>query len=170
MSLRFFLIPVSDSHASEQELNGFLASHKILSMERHLIDQGTNSFWTICVDYLNSVTTDPHRTQNLSRNRVDYKSILPPDEFAVFSRLRELRKDIAQAEAVPVYALFSNEQLAQMVQRRCRSNGDLAQIEGIGESKIAKYAGRFGLHSLRQLVDDVGKLKCGNLRLDWTPE
>jgi superfamily II DNA helicase RecQ len=119
-------------------------------MERHLIDQGSNSFWTICVEYLKSVSTDPTRNQNLSRNRVDYKSILPPDEFEVFSRLRELRKDIAQAEAVPVYALFSNEQLAQMVQRRCRSNGDLAQIEGIGESKIEKYAERFlpTLHSL----------------------
>ena len=96
-------------------------------MERHLIDQGSNSFWTICVDYSNSLSADPTRNQNLSRNRVDYKAILPPDEFEVFSRLRELRKDIAQAEAVPVYALFSNEQLAQMVQRRCRSNGDLAR-------------------------------------------
>ena len=143
MSLRFFRIPVRDSHASEQELNGFLASHKILSMERHLIDEGSNSFWTICVDYSNSVLADPTRNQNLSRNRVDYKSILPPDEFEIFSRLRELRKDIAQAEAVPVYALFSNEQLAQMAQRRCRSKNDLAQIEGIGESKIEKYADRF---------------------------
>jgi len=143
LSLRFFQIPVRDSNASEQELNGFLASHKILSMERHLIDQGSNSFWTICVEYLKSVSADPTRNQNLSRNRVDYKSILPPDEFEVYSRLRELRKDITQAEAVPVYALFSNEQLAQMAQRRCRSKSDLAQIEGIGESKIEKYADRF---------------------------
>ena len=112
-------------------------------MERHLIDQGDNKFWAICVDYLKSISADPTRNQNLSRNRVDYKSTLPPDEFVVYSRLRKLRKDIAQTEAVPVYALFSNEQLAQMVQRRCRSNGDLAQIEGIGESKIAKYAERF---------------------------
>jgi superfamily II DNA helicase RecQ len=54
-----------------------------------------------------------------------------------------LRKELAQTEAVPVYALFTNEQLAQMVQRRCRSRNDLAQIEGIGESKIDKYAERF---------------------------
>ena len=60
----------------------------------------------------------------------------------MFSRLRQLRKDLAQSEAVPVYALFTNEQLAQMVQRRCRTRSDLAQIEGIGESKIEKYAER----------------------------
>lgn len=143
MSLRFFQIPVRDSHSSEQERNGFLTSHKIHSMERHLIDKGSNSFWAICVDYSNSVSADSTRNRNLSRNRVVYKSILPPDEFAIFSRLRELRKDIAQAEAVPVYALFRNEQLVQMAQRRCRSKSDLAQIEGIGESKIEKYADRF---------------------------
>lgn len=79
---------------------------------------------------------------NLSRSRVDYKTILSSDEFTVFSRLRELRKELAQTEAVPVYALFTNEQLAQMVQRRCHSKGELAQIEGIGESKIDKYAER----------------------------
>jgi superfamily II DNA helicase RecQ len=67
---------------------------------------------------------------------------LPSEEFAVFSRLRDLRKELAQTEAVPIYALFTNEQLAQMVQHRCHSKSDLAQIEGIGESKIEKYAER----------------------------
>jgi hypothetical protein len=80
LALRFFLIPVRDSHASEQELNGFLTSHKILSMERHLIDQGSNSFWAICIDYLTGTLSESSRPQNLSRNRIDYKTILSPDE------------------------------------------------------------------------------------------
>ncbi len=142
MGLRFFAVPVRDSSACEQELNGFLAGHKVVSIERHLIDQGVNSFWAICVDYLSHTHGESGLNQNLSRSRVDYKAILPPEEFAVFSRLREFRKEAAQAEAVPVYALFTNEQLAQMVQRRCRCRSDLSQIEGIGESKIEKYAER----------------------------
>lgn len=140
--LRFFAIPTHDSSAFEDELNGFLARHKVVAIERHLIDQGVSSFWAICVDYLSSASSDTAGNANLSRNRLDYKAILPPDEFAVFSRLRELRKELALAEAVPVYALFTNEQLAQMVQRRCHSMSDLAQIEGIGEGKIEKYAER----------------------------
>ena len=127
---------------AEQELNGFLSSHKVVSIERKLIDQGVNSFWAICVDYLSHPPGDGISKSNLSRSRVDYKAILPPEEFTVFSQLREMRKELAQSEAVPVYALFTNEQLAQMVQRRCRSKSDLAQIEGIGESKIDKYAER----------------------------
>jgi superfamily II DNA helicase RecQ len=142
MALRFFAIPTQDSRAFEDELNGFLARHKVVSIERHLIDQGVNSFWAICVDYLSPASSEPAANANLSRSRVDYKAILPPEEFAVFSRLRDLRKELALAEAVPVYALFTNEQLAQMVQRRCHSKGDLAQIEGIGENKIDKYGER----------------------------
>jgi superfamily II DNA helicase RecQ len=142
MALRFFVVPVHDSSAFEQELNGFLAGHKVVSIQRQLIDQGVNSFWAICVDYLSHAPGAGASHPNLSRSRVDYKAILPAAEFAVYSRLRDLRKELAQTEAVPVYALFTNEQLAQMVRRRCRSKSDLAQIEGIGESKIDKYAER----------------------------
>ena len=139
MGLRFFNVPVRDSENAEQELNSFLASHKVVSIDRQLVDVGLNSFWAICVDYLTSSAGESTLASNLSRSRVDYKTILPPDEFEVFSKLRQLRKELAQSEAVPVYALFTNEQLAQMVQRRCRSRSDLAQIEGIGDGKIEKY-------------------------------
>ena len=142
MALRFFVVPVHDSGALEQELNVFLAGHKVVSIDRHLIDEGNNSFWAICVDYLSHAPGTPLRHSNVLRSRVDYKTILPAEEFVVFSRLRELRKELAQTEAVPVYALFTNEQLAQMVQRRCQSRSDLAQIDGVGDNKIDKYAER----------------------------
>jgi hypothetical protein len=46
---------------------------------------------------------------------VDYKEVMNEADFAVFSRLRDLRKVIAEKEAVPAYAIFTNEQLAAMV-------------------------------------------------------
>ena len=45
---------------------------------------------------------------NLSGSRVDYKTVLSPDEFVIFSRLRELRKELAELQSVPIYALFTN--------------------------------------------------------------
>ncbi len=51
MALRFFVVPALNSAIAEQDLNGFLASHKVVLIERRLIDQGVNSFWAICVDY-----------------------------------------------------------------------------------------------------------------------
>ena len=99
MSLHFFIVPVRDSECVERELNGFLASHKVLSIDRQLVDLGMNSFWAICIDFLDSPAGETTRLSNLSRSRVDYKTILPPEEFEVFSRLRQLRKDLAQGPA-----------------------------------------------------------------------
>ena len=40
MALRFFVVPVRDSGVFEQDFNGFLAGHKVVSIQRQLIDQG----------------------------------------------------------------------------------------------------------------------------------
>jgi superfamily II DNA helicase RecQ len=89
---------------------------------------------------LTSPKPDRNPKSQLSRNRIDYKTILSPDEFTIFSLLRDLRKELSQQEGVPVFALFNNEQLAQMVQRRCSTKADLLGIEGIGEAKVDKYS------------------------------
>jgi superfamily II DNA helicase RecQ len=141
MPFKIFLIPVCYSDEATDELNAFIASHRVVRIERKWIDQGPQSAWTFCVEYvLASPTVDGKPRSALSRNRIDYKTILSPDEFTVFSLLRELRKEMSQQEGVPVYALFSNEQLAQMVQRQCSSKADLLGIEGVGEAKVEKYS------------------------------
>ena len=68
MPLRFFAVPARDSSGFEQELNGFLAQHKVVSIDRHLIDQGVNSFWAICVDYLSHVPGETAHNANLQGN------------------------------------------------------------------------------------------------------
>lgn len=142
MSLKFFAIPVREPEPAEQALNSFLSRHKVLSIDRRFVDVGSDSFWAIAVDYLLGDFGNRSRHFGSARNRVDYKTVLSPEEFTVFSQLRDCRKDMAQADAVPVYALFTNEQLALMVQRRCRTRSDLEQIEGIGTAKTEKYADR----------------------------
>ena len=141
MPFRVFVIPVLYADAATEELNSFLASHRIVQIERHLIEQGNQSAFAFCVEYILSAPSIHRPLKNqLSRNRIDYKAILSPDEFTVFSLLRELRKELSQQEGVPVFALFNNEQLAQMVQRRCSSKADLLGIDGIGDAKVDKYS------------------------------
>jgi len=43
VALRFFVVPVRDSSGAEQDLNGFLAFHEVLSIDRHLVDLGQSS-------------------------------------------------------------------------------------------------------------------------------
>jgi superfamily II DNA helicase RecQ len=78
--------------------------------------------------------------------RTRTKEILSPEDFAVFARLRELRKEIAQVEAVPVYTIFTNEQLAQIVQAKAATKGDLEKVAGVGDARIEKYGPRFLEH------------------------
>lgn len=137
MPLKFFVVPVMHSSEFEAEVNGFLGCHKVVSIDRELVQQGDSWFWAICVEYISAEVAASKGT-TLSRSRLDYKLILTPTEFELFSRLRTMRKEIAQAEAVPVYTLFTNEQLAQIVQRKCKTKVDLLSIEGIGEARLEK--------------------------------
>ncbi len=154
MPFKFFYIAVRDPGPAESELNAFLVNHRVLSVERRWVDQGGDSFWAFCVDYFDSA----YGSGSLDKSRggrtrgKDYREILSPDDFTRFAQLRELRKELAQAEAVPVYTIFTNEQLAQMVQAQVQSRADLERIAGVGDARIEKYGQRF-LEVLRRDVD-----------------
>jgi superfamily II DNA helicase RecQ len=113
----------------------------VLSIDRRWVEQGATSFWTFCVDYLDGEAIGSAGDRGV-RGKVDYKEVLSPDEFTVFAKLRGARKEIAQAEAVPVYTIFTNEQLAQMVKARAATKGDLEKIAGLEDGRIEKYGAR----------------------------
>jgi len=140
MAFKFFIVPIQGVNQAEAELNGFLRSHKVLDVERRWVEQGSSSFWSFCIDYLDGQPNDAggDRTGG-ARNRVDYKEVLSPEEFVIFARLRDVRKEIAQRDAVPVYTIFTNEQLAQMVQARATTKADLEKVAGVGDARIEKY-------------------------------
>ena len=143
MAFKFFTIPIQDNGSAEAELNAFLRSHRVLAVERRWVEQGGNSFWSLCVDYLESRRADTgFGASQAGKGKVDYREVLSPQDFQVFAKLRELRKEMSQAEAVPVYMVFTNEQLAQMVQGKVRTKERLQKIEGVGESRIDKYGPR----------------------------
>ena len=158
MPLKFFTIPVRDSEPAEEELNAFLGSYRVLAIDRKLIDLGENSFWALCVDFLPAGSGQAGSTMG-KKGRVDYREILPSQEFLVFAKLRELRKQIAQAESVPVYTIFTNEQLAEMVRRRVRNKSDLEGIAGVGDARVSKYGPQFlaALHSAEGDHEASGK-------------
>ena len=145
MAYRFFQVSVRDSGLSEEELNRFLRGHRVLSVDRRWVDLGTESFWSFCVDYLETVQSSGPGARPLgeSRGKVDYREVLSPEQFAAFVKLRTLRQTIAKDDAVPVYVIFTNEQLAAMVQKGAASKADLGKIDGVGEARIQKYGDRF---------------------------
>jgi superfamily II DNA helicase RecQ len=140
MKMRFFLIPVQESDRAAGELNGFLSNHRILSVERHFVADGSNSVWAICVNYLDSAERSGSQK---SGGRVDYREVLSDADFTVFAKLRSLRKTLAERDGVPAYALFTNEQLADMVRQKATSMTALEQISGVGPARTKKYGAAF---------------------------
>jgi len=120
-------------------MNRFLRSVRVVHVQREFVDQGENSFWAMAIEYMQMV---PGSTHGASRKqaKVDYKALLSADDFAVFARLREWRKGAAAEEGVPVYTIFTNEQLAKIAEANVQTQADLAEIDGVGKSRIAKYA------------------------------
>jgi superfamily II DNA helicase RecQ len=143
MPFKIFTVPIQGAEEAERELNAFLRGHKVVGVDRRWVEQGAFSFWNFCVDFLDGAAhTSADGRPVGTRGKVDYKEVLKPEEFTVFARLREVRKEISQVEAVPVYTLFTNEQLAKMVQTRATSKADLEKIAGVGNARVEKYGGK----------------------------
>jgi superfamily II DNA helicase RecQ len=145
MAMKFFAIPALDPTTGEDELNAFLRSHRSVSVVRQLATTGDRVVWCVAVEYLEAGLGRSGGTAYANgdrKNRIDYREILRPADFVVFSRLRELRKQFAETERVPVYAVFTNEQLALIAQQRPSSAAALLAIDGIGDAKAERYAER----------------------------
>ncbi len=76
---------------------------------------------------------------------------LRPDERERFEALRALRAEIAREHAVPAYVVFHDATLVAMVRQRPATLEALAQVPGVGATKLERYGERF----LAVLVDEA---------------
>lgn len=141
MLVKFFACSCRGDDEGTERLNQFLNGHRISSVEKNFVQDGQTSFWAVCVTYIEQGSTS--RAAPVKRGKIDYREILPEAEFTVFAKLRSVRKLLADRQGVPAYALFTNEQLAAMVQRRVSTQASLREIDGVGEARAEKYGSDF---------------------------
>ena len=142
MQYEFFSLPIRNIQPAREELNRFLRSRRVINVRTEFVSQGENSFWAMAVEYIDGECCIKG-TISAKKPKVDYRVELSETDFRTYSRLRELRKALAEAEAVPVYALFTNDQLAEMVKRKAKTKADIGRIDGVGQVKLDKYAEKF---------------------------
>ena len=140
MKYQFFNVPVISPELEQKKLNLFCSQHRVVDIDKHLVLQGNINLWAFCISYIDGVVNAPKQG---SKKRIDYKEILDEDDFTKYAALRELRKKIAEQHGVPVYVVFTNEQLADMVKQRAVTLNQLKSIEGVGSSRLEKYAEHF---------------------------
>lgn len=163
MRSRHFAIPAMDPQAAEDEMNRFCSTNRIVACERQFVDVGLHSYWAVCVTLADgpgplpdALKTHDGRSGSRSdgtarRTTVDYKALLDPADFAVFAKLRAWRKTMAEADGVPLYSVFTNEQLAAAATSRADTLAALGEIDGVGPARLDRY-GALLLSQLAALV------------------
>jgi len=146
MQVQIFTIPLQDNASKTEEMNKFLRSHNIIDVDKQLINDGINSFWTFCIRYTDGYVSSVANTSE----KTDYKEVLEPEVFSKYSVLRDCRKEIADRNGVPVYVIFTNEELSNIAKMEEVKVENVSKIKGIGTKKMEKYGSELiGMFNLK---------------------
>lgn len=135
MQVKLFTIPCSESNELNEELNRFLRGNKIVNIEKQFYVLNCEAYWSFCITYLPNQNT-PHQEK---KEKIDYKEVLDEKSFARFTQLRSLRKILAEKDAVPAYAVFTDAELSLMSQLDEITESSVKKIQGIGDKRMEKY-------------------------------
>ena len=65
------------------------------------------------------------------------------EDGALLAALKAKRRAISEAQGVPAYVVFADRTLIEMAGRKPRSRAEMAELHGVGEAKLARYADSF---------------------------
>ncbi|QTA79723.1 HRDC domain-containing protein [Desulfonema limicola] len=144
LQYRYFAVPfknMSDTDSElQREINKFLRSVNVINTRQEFVAHGDNSFWTLSVEYLAGGDQKTGlQTTSSGKKKIDYREVLSPEDFALYAKLRDWRKETAAKEGTAVYAVLVNEQMAQIAQNKVTTKAELKKIDKIGEGRIEKY-------------------------------
>lgn len=77
MRLHFTSIPIVGGEAEAKALDGFLASHRIVGVDRELVHDGRASRWAICVQWEPSTSSERGHDARKRSKSIDYRAVRP---------------------------------------------------------------------------------------------
>ena len=129
MQIKIISVPVLGGEAINEELNAFLRSKKIIQVEQQLVPEPGGAVWSFSIRY-----TEDHSPLNKSKEKVDYREVLSEAAFQRFVVMRAIRKRLATEAGLPAYAVFTDEELAEMAQVEVLTFAEMKKIKGVGIS------------------------------------
>jgi ATP-dependent DNA helicase RecQ len=85
----------------------------------------------------------PGKSKKTRSSRAARSPFTRETDQRLWDALRARRLELAKKQGVPPYVVFHDATLAEMVERRPQSLGDLAHISGVGERKLSAYGADF---------------------------
>jgi ATP-dependent DNA helicase RecQ len=86
---------------------------------------------------------DPAEAKRVRARRSTSPALVEAAEAPLWERLRALRLELARAQGVPPYVIFHDATLLDMLRQRPRDLRAMAQIPGVGRSKLDRYGAQF---------------------------
>ncbi|MEH6474921.1 MAG: DNA helicase RecQ [Sneathiella sp.] len=77
------------------------------------------------------------------KNKGRASTPIPPEDASLFDSLKALRLEIAKAGNIPPYVVFHDKTLLEMANLRPTSLQAMAEVQGVGESKLKRYGEQF---------------------------
>lgn len=140
MQIKIFDLSAQGSEEEQDKFNKFIRSQKVVDIDRQFYLSSDNiGHWSVFVTYIPNIQQSLQSNSNERREKIDYKELLSEEEFDKFVKLRSIRKKIANDDAVPAYAVFTDAELSQIARMPNVESGLMRQITGIGEKRIEKY-------------------------------
>ena len=155
MQLKIFTIPIVDGEDRNEEMNRFLRGHRVVTVDKQFCMVGDLACWTFCVTYVEGPATTLSTKTGEVREKVDYKAVLDEYTFAVFSRLREIRKALATEDAVPAYAVFTDAELAEISKLQQIDEKAMLALKGVGVARVEKYGKKLCLRYNEHPIESV---------------
>lgn len=141
MQIKLFTIPIMGGEKLLEEMNAFLRSKKVLRVAERLVQENEGSCWCYSIRYIE----DGKGKDKLgkTRKKIDYREVLDEPTYARFSAMRKTRKQLADRDGIPAYAVFTNAELAELAKIEVLTLAKMKTVQGIGAQKVEKYGAHF---------------------------
>jgi len=117
-----------------------LVAHRYVSVAEHLVLYVTTQAKELLLGKASlSIKERSYKSSPSSKTRQVSHHV----DQELYEALREVRYELAQAENVPAYVIFSNKSLEDMASKRPKNAEEFLEVEGVGPVKADKYAGQF---------------------------
>ena len=134
MQIKIFTLSLIGSERSEDDMNKFLRSHRILQTERHFCpDNG--GYWTILVEYVDG-DSSAEAPVAYRKEKKDFSANLSEEEKQRYDYFKAIRRELATQRSVPAYLIFTNEELAILAKIQDLSEETSKHIKGIAPSRL----------------------------------
>ncbi|MBC6435960.1 DNA helicase RecQ [Nostoc sp. HG1] len=131
-------------------------------LHQRLVEEATDGYSVLKLNDLSWEVLRKQRIVNIAVVQLKQKlsvtktpDLNTPETEELYDLLQQLRKQLADKQAVPPYVIFSNSSLRLMAQQQPQTRAQFREISGVGDRKLSQYGDAF-LDEIRDFREDKG--------------